>query len=1155
MAESHFKFLEDSVLRAKLVEIRSLFDSVTRHNLLPHFTDHSTRHTDKVAEYVAQLIEPIQLSAGKLTQEELYILYSACYLHDVGLSHEKPYVLRGFEEVTIELWEQLSSDEKRDYIRKNHAKISASLVGYGDQFKSVPHRELIAALCEAHTVWLPEEQARYDSLTPNKPERLHLLAGLLRIADLLDEDSSRANEVSSDWLDLPLESQVHWWRHRCVQKIVLSPSNRTGTIYYQYSPGQESAHETIKLLHFEELMKEYRRHETAFAPHNLLWVFQDEILKPPYSDFPEIPVEVLSRMKELAELATVQIEPDTSWKWEQEDNSVLQDQWQKAKLGTPHEQAIKYLKIANHYRMNQQLWREQHALAIASNILEGNITLEVISIAIEVTARSAIIYGRIGSPIFGLRKIAIFQSEQQALLDNSNIAPLIAAEIYGLLTLYEFDAALQKMFTLSSIAPSSAKSSMWLIGWASLLMCRPVNGLSGDSLIAAIVDSISTGNLSNDLSSDDCWDLSTLAYFADLSRDEERAKAFLNEALQKAETDEDIAELKWNSFRISRSQFGLPDSRDHAALNDLNDLSPRRGYIARRTWQAVRAGVKGGGEAALSRSWQLVFDAWQGLDWTTFETANEILSRELWKLKRAQCAWHAILSQDKEWCDTLASEVSVEDCFADADTFAEMSMQSRLPGHFPWAAKLLEAIAPQVSEEKTDNVLNFALHFVGHPCSLSSDDDRKRPAWKLVGRIAPFASTDAVASVIPFISEELNVDGQELAISEVFKAVRKLARKLSSSDALKVIDYINTWIQKAKAFGQDDAWDAIQALINQLQGPDRKAAEELLFPPGKSMRLLDSVLASLTALNVLLPTASINQVGAQVISQLPLWLQSLSPGQAIVEPDYQSFKMEQVVGDTRIFDSQPDPHLISAVVTLFPNFEDHVRELVVKEAVRQACNQTCSTSHRITMLSLLAQLPVGAIVGSQIALEPSLWISNVSESQIDLYNEAQNPLNPFKINMGDPFQICQWAFRAVVHHFGDQREIQTALETALASPDIRQRDAAVAGLYESTSISEQSALALSMLMMSSDNERSMKACRAVWKHAEHLPANSVLTIASAVSELSYGPLEHRRRAGELAQKLSVMLEGAALDLVKAVVVRLSNDGDIRVRRAIKASSS
>src|SRR5687768_14420172 len=124
-----FKHIADHAARARLTELRERVAPILTNNLLPHFTDHSVDHSDSLTKYVDNLVEPLQVTDQRLTEDELFIVYSACYLHDVGMHYERA----GETDVIMNLhlaqrWEELTEDDRRRLLREHHAAISAEMV-------------------------------------------------------------------------------------------------------------------------------------------------------------------------------------------------------------------------------------------------------------------------------------------------------------------------------------------------------------------------------------------------------------------------------------------------------------------------------------------------------------------------------------------------------------------------------------------------------------------------------------------------------------------------------------------------------------------------------------------------------------------------------------------------------------------------------------------------------------------------------------------------------------------------------------------------------------------------------------------------------------------------------------------------------------------
>ena len=105
-------------------------------------------------------------------------------------------------------------------MRLNHHLISAEMVRssvraedpiVGLQLTPEYEPAKIACLCEAHNLYheIPEQKDRYLKLTEDGPDvRMRLLAGLLRVADILEESRRRATRVRAKTLLLDVESET-----------------------------------------------------------------------------------------------------------------------------------------------------------------------------------------------------------------------------------------------------------------------------------------------------------------------------------------------------------------------------------------------------------------------------------------------------------------------------------------------------------------------------------------------------------------------------------------------------------------------------------------------------------------------------------------------------------------------------------------------------------------------------------------------------------------------------------------------------------------------------------------------------------------------------------------------------------------------------------
>jgi hypothetical protein len=301
-----YKHLTNEVKRARLIALRDAVKPILANNLLPYFTAHDVEHCDRVTTVIDAFIEPLQVSANRLTDDELFALYAAAYLHDIGMQYENvgksPTITAA---IGLESWESLPTDVKRDLLRRHHPAISAELVTASVRNQTPPIGfqlidddlpSAVASICEAHGI--ETEGQRYAELTADAPGlRMRLLAGILRCADILEESRRRAVRARAASLDLPIESQVHWWRHYYTNDVRFDQPDRSIELWFEFPPNRRGElSRIVPELQVPEVRAELARHHEVFAPHNLGWFVRTRVYESPHQVVEEIPEPVLREM-------------------------------------------------------------------------------------------------------------------------------------------------------------------------------------------------------------------------------------------------------------------------------------------------------------------------------------------------------------------------------------------------------------------------------------------------------------------------------------------------------------------------------------------------------------------------------------------------------------------------------------------------------------------------------------------------------------------------------------------------------------------------------------------------------------------------------------------------------------------------------------------
>ena len=301
-----YKHLTNKVKRSRLIALRDAVKPILANNLLPYFTAHDVEHCKRVTTVIDAFIEPLQSATNHLTDDELFVVYAAAYLHDIGMQYENvgnsPTIRAA---IGAESWEALPVLVKRDLLRQHHHAISAELVTMSVRNQTPPigfqlidedYPTAIASICEAHGI--ETEGQRYAQLTADAPGlRMRLLASILRCADILEESRRRAVRARAESLNLPIESQVHWWRHYYTNDIRFDQVDRSIELWFEFPPNRRAElSRIVPELQVPEVRAELARHHEVFAPHNLAWFVRPRVYESPYQVVEEIPEPVLHEM-------------------------------------------------------------------------------------------------------------------------------------------------------------------------------------------------------------------------------------------------------------------------------------------------------------------------------------------------------------------------------------------------------------------------------------------------------------------------------------------------------------------------------------------------------------------------------------------------------------------------------------------------------------------------------------------------------------------------------------------------------------------------------------------------------------------------------------------------------------------------------------------
>ena len=235
-------------LRSRLVGIRDACKEIWKAPILQHFTDHGLEHSEKIIVILRMLLGSKEEAEQRITEHELFILFAAAYLHDIGMQSAFHDGLLSKDHFTL---------EDAEAIRKQHHESSYKIIMESvdptapkrikcglEQCTEPNYVRYIAILSASHRKNMPgisSDRLRDDRLETGKTIRLRFLVALLRLADELDRDYRRVSMDRLNLQDIPTESKVYWWMHHYTKAVditngIIKVMFRLPEIYREKSP-------------------------------------------------------------------------------------------------------------------------------------------------------------------------------------------------------------------------------------------------------------------------------------------------------------------------------------------------------------------------------------------------------------------------------------------------------------------------------------------------------------------------------------------------------------------------------------------------------------------------------------------------------------------------------------------------------------------------------------------------------------------------------------------------------------------------------------------------------------------------------------------------------------------------------------------------------
>ncbi|MCW5212803.1 DUF4365 domain-containing protein [Desulfobulbus sp. TB] len=210
--------------------IKQAAENIWKEDRLGWYTDHGAGHSSRIVDLLDQMCGDLLLSdhqSSGLRPDEVFLLLSAAWLHDIGMQDLTDLNNRSVSQQTETEWE---------LVRKRHPAraqeiIAASAPGsdqpnpfsIGLESNNKPLHIPLSLICKGHGSTYYEEVAaklnnrKFNIEGRGEPVRGALLTSLLLLADELDLHGSRA--VWKKNYPLSKVSELHYFRHHFVNHV------------------------------------------------------------------------------------------------------------------------------------------------------------------------------------------------------------------------------------------------------------------------------------------------------------------------------------------------------------------------------------------------------------------------------------------------------------------------------------------------------------------------------------------------------------------------------------------------------------------------------------------------------------------------------------------------------------------------------------------------------------------------------------------------------------------------------------------------------------------------------------------------------------------------------------------------------------------------
>jgi hypothetical protein len=253
-------------LFARLEKVRGSAYEIWTNQRLTFFTDHTAqRHSERIISLLGEAMDHFQGTTSRLSEHELYVLLSACYLHDIGMQDLK-IGNRWVNALTIADYDEI---RRRHPAQGRHLIVKGSISRDRDEFNIAldddQYVPAIALVSQGHGSAFFEESCNLleelDPAPANTPLRGALLTAMLLMGDELDLHEDRA--FGQPKMEFSPTSSLHHHVNHYVTQVRVLPARTVRVRRFQVSftwpvDGEEYA-PLVRTLIVTKLMRQARR--------------------------------------------------------------------------------------------------------------------------------------------------------------------------------------------------------------------------------------------------------------------------------------------------------------------------------------------------------------------------------------------------------------------------------------------------------------------------------------------------------------------------------------------------------------------------------------------------------------------------------------------------------------------------------------------------------------------------------------------------------------------------------------------------------------------------------------------------------------------------------------------------------------------------------